>query len=124
MMNLALDHAENMETLAAAKKPNHDYMSAVEEFLWEIGADIETGAQKLYEEMEEITHKWRWITGAAVLIILIIASTVLWWKCRGQIKRFTTSQVIIILGNVKTECQERRVTPYNPIAVPNSVLGR
>ncbi|KHN87161.1 hypothetical protein Tcan_06604 [Toxocara canis] len=72
MMNLALDRAENMEMLTPAKKPNHNYMSAVEEFLFEIGADVEAGARKLEEEMEEITQKWRWITGGTILIILLI----------------------------------------------------
>ncbi|KHN87752.1 hypothetical protein Tcan_03355 [Toxocara canis] len=54
MVNLALDHAKNMETLVPAKKLNHNHMSGVDEFLWEIGTDIETGAQKLHEEMEEM----------------------------------------------------------------------
>ncbi|KHN82739.1 hypothetical protein Tcan_18867 [Toxocara canis] len=53
MMNLALDRAENMEMLTPAKKPNHNYMSAVEEFLLEIGADVETGARKLEEEIAQ-----------------------------------------------------------------------
>lgn len=47
-----------------------------EEFLWEIGADVEIATRELEEEPKKVTQKWRRITRRAVDIIMITVSAI------------------------------------------------